>query len=218
MTGRIEQIEIPPWQNGELRGIARDGFNVLKVADDGSLATILAKESFGSPHIMQDLCLNLCLTNGVRDTQDSSVTLAAPTDWRPFFKGRARSASKDVYDRMARGPRQRRDRKPRVRSDNITTDIYGIVLAAIASSLPRMAITYEELRTSLRNVSKSEVPNKADVVRVLLAMTQLSRDDEAGEPVLDYDSTNEVLHIVDPYFAYFLKWGFLDEYLYKRLV
>lgn len=38
-------------------------------------------------------------------------------------------------------------------------------------------------------------------------MTQIAKTKVEGEPVLDYDEDLSTLHISDPYFAFYLRWG-----------
>jgi CBS domain-containing protein len=207
MTGRVEQLRIEFWAPEELHGIAKQGFDALNVEVSADIVGRLAAESFSSPHLMQEFCLQLCLANGVRETQEQRDTLDGPDDWESFFRRVAESASKSEFDLLSRGPRQRSDRKERILKDGRTTDIYGAVLAAIAATGPLTELPYTELRASLRNVMESEPPQRHEVTRILDEMTKIAREKIEGEPVVDYDEQLETLHISDPFFAYFLRWG-----------
>ncbi|MDP9343000.1 MAG: GspE family protein [Actinomycetota bacterium] len=207
MTGRVVQLPIDFWSEGELLGITRAGFAALNLLDPGeTLSSRLADESFQSPFLMQDFCLQLVKTNGVREAAGAPITLAAP-DWDAFFRGQASAASKSAFDLLAQGPRQRRDRKPRTLADARVTDIYGAVLAAIAHTGPLTQLTYVELRGALRHVLKDDPPSQQEVTRVLQEMSKIAKERIEGEPVVDYDTELETLHISDPFFAYFLRWG-----------
>ncbi|MFJ7773948.1 hypothetical protein [Streptomyces yangpuensis] len=207
MTGRVQQIEVGFWSQEELAGIARKGFEALNLSDkDEALIERLAEESFASPHLMQDFCLQLCKSNGFRQTQPETQDLFAP-DWGNFFKERASMASKSAFDLLARGPRQRTDRKERELKSGQVTDIYGAVLAAIAKTGPRTELTYEEIRSALRDALASDLPQRHEVTRVLEEMTKIATNEIEGEPVVDYDIELATLYISDPYFAFFLRWG-----------
>ena len=210
MTGRVEHVTIPFWSHDELEGIAHSGFQALNVDADRSDVAMLAEQSFGSPYLMQDFCLQLCKRNGVRETLDDpkDLQLHGP-GWESFFKERASNASKAAFDLLAQGPRQRTDRKVRKLKGEggYTTDIYGAVLRAIAATGPATALPMDQLRASLREVLDEEPPSFQEVARVLDKMTEIARDKIEGEPVLDYDAQLETLYISDPFFAYFLRWG-----------
>lgn len=211
MTGRVEQLMIEFWNESELAGIARAGFEAMNVVDPaGALGLRLAAESFSSPHLMQEFCLQLVKGHDVRVRPETPVVLEVP-DWAPFFRLRASAASKSAFDLLARGPRQRTDRMERRLKDGRVTDIYGAILAAIAHTGPLTQLTYEELRGSLREVMASEAPQRHEITRVLEEMTKIAREKIEGEPVVDYDEELSTLHISDPFFAYFLRWGTAKE-------
>lgn len=207
MTGRVEQVKIEFWSDDELRGIAEKGFEALNVDVDPEVLERLVGESFRSPHLMQGFCLRLCKDHGIRETCTERKLLGPPDDWTGFFRASAQSASKTAFDLLRTGPRQRTDRKERILKDGTSTDIYGTVLAAIAATGPLTELPYTELRTSIREVVQGEPPQRHEVTRVLDEMTKIARDTIEGEPVVDYDEELETLHISDPFFAYFLRWG-----------
>jgi hypothetical protein len=210
MTGRVQQVSVGFWSREELAGIARKGFEALKLVDkDEALIARLAEESFASPHLMQDFCLQLCKANGYRFAQDEYRELVAP-DWSSFFADRASMASKAAFDMLARGPRQRTDRKERQLKSGSVTDIYGAVLAAIAHTGPNTELTYEEIRAALKDVLSSDSPQRHEVTRILEEMTKIATNEIEGEPVVDYDVELGKLYISDPYFAFFLRWGVPD--------
>jgi hypothetical protein len=206
MTGRVEHVTIPFWSPDDLEGIAHRGFDALNVTSEPTDVSMLAEQSFGSPHLMQDFCLQFCKSNGVRETLHERRSLRG-SQWKIFFRDRASNASKTAFDLLAQGPRQRTDRKVRKLKGGHETDIYGAVLRAIAATGPATALPMDQLRTSLRVVLDEEPPSFQEVARVLEKMNEIARDKIEGEPVLDYDVQYETLYISDPYFAYFLRWG-----------
>jgi hypothetical protein len=207
MTGRVQQIKVGFWDDDELAGIARSGFKALNLIDkDESLTNRLIRECFASPHLMQDFCLKLCKANGYRESQSRKKVLTSPA-WDDFFADRALMASKSDFDLLARGPRQRTDRKERTLKSGRVTDIYGAVLAAIASTGPRTELTYEVVRAALREVMASDPPQRHEVTRILEEMAKIASEKIEGEPVVGYDEELATLHISDPYFAFYLRWG-----------
>jgi len=208
MTGRVAHLSVASWSIEELKEIARLGFEALNLIDPGgALADLLAQESFASPHLMQEFCKRLCRSNGIEEQADTPFELQPPSDWQAFFEETAVDTSKTAFDLLRTGPRQRSDRIRRTLKDGRETDIYGAVLAAIAHTGPKLEIGYESLRGALREVLESELPQRHEVTRVLDQMTQIARERVEGEPVLEYDEQLSTLHISDPYFAFYLRWG-----------
>lgn len=208
MTGRVTHLNVASWSEPELMEIARLGFHALHVTDEKEeLARRLARESFASPHLMQEFCKRLCRVNGIEERSAIGQSIQAPTNWRSFFEQTAVDTAKTAFDLLRTGPRQRTDRIKRTLVDGRETDIYGAVLAAIAHTGPKLEIGYEALRASLREGLSSELPQRHEVTRVLDQMTQIAREKVEGEPVLEYDDQFSTLHISDPYFAFYLRWG-----------
>jgi hypothetical protein len=207
-TGRIEQVQIPLWTESELEAIAYEGFQALNVLGRPSEISPLAQQSFGSPHLMQELCLQLCKSQGIRKTCERPQSIKYADD--KFYRDRATATSKSAFDLLVRGPRQRADRKQRTLVDGSVVDIYGAILSAIAYSGAATQITYEQLRFSLRRVLDDEPPQRHEVTRVLEEMSIIAREQIDGEPVVDYDKELATLYISDPFFAYYLKWGTTD--------
>ena len=150
MTGRVDQLPIDFWSDDELRGIAEKGFEALNVLAPYEVIERLAQESFGSPHLMQEFCLDICkrsrYSRGVCDPNGA----AGADELERVFAG-VSATSKSAFDLLKQGPRQRTDRKERVLGDGTVTDIYGVVLAAIATTGPKTAL-HNELRASIRDI------------------------------------------------------------------
>lgn len=206
MTGRVQQLPIGFWSDDELAGIAKQGFEALNVQSDQSLIDRLIAEAFQSPHLMQTFCLSLCKASEVRERDEALQALDEP-DWESFFQSHASSTSKMAFDLLIKGPRQRSDRLERVLVDGTKTDIYGVVLAAIAHTGPLTALPYTELRGSVKDVLASDPPQRQQVTGVLKHISDIARKNIEGEPVVDYDEEQDTLYISDPFFAYYLRWG-----------
>lgn len=211
MTGRVTQLEVGFWSESDLEKIAVKGFEALNVTPDQSTIRTLVGQSFKSPHLMQEFCLHLCKSNGISETLDSPSRIDAPDDWDKFFSVLAPQTSKAAFDVLARGPRQRSDRKQRRLKNGGEADIYGAVLRAIAQTGPLTELTYEQLRSALKDVLDEEIPQRHEITRILEEMSKIAQKSIEGEPVVDYDTELAKLYISDPFFAYWLRWGNHDQ-------
>lgn len=213
MSGRIEVIEMPNWAEEELIQICTKGFDALRVSLPQSVMARLATESIGSPHLMQQLCLSLCNQLGI-ETRPSSFRLVSEldADVDAVCRDVAIGTGRVLVEKMAKGPRQRSDRLERRLMNGDKTDIYGLVLRALAKLRPGVApIDYEsDLRPAIRTLSDGEPPQKHEVSRVLEQMAKISASDESSAAVLDWDEESRRLHVTDPFFAFYLRWGSID--------
>jgi hypothetical protein len=157
---------------------------------------------------MQEFCRNICYKSGFRETPEQNRTINPNFDYGIIYKDVARDLGRSIYDKLAKGPRPRTDRLPRRLKNGKTADIYKVVLLALAHLKPEVAtVEYEELRTGIRAVLDEDIPQAHEVSRVLEQMAKVSSLDESSVPVIDYEKDDRKLHITDPFFAFFLRWG-----------
>lgn len=206
MTGRLESIDIPSWEESELLEIPSCGFPCLNVEVPSEVCSRLAQNAYGSPHLMQQFCKDLALSNGISETAFPPTLVDSLED--SLFRAVAEGTGKVIFDKLARGPRQRSDRLQRELRIGETADIYKVVLLALAKLGPGLdTIEYEQLRGAIRDVLYGTLPQAHEVTRVLEKMAEIAMGDEASTPVLDWERDEQKLHITDPFFAFYLKWG-----------
>lgn len=206
MTGRLESIAIPSWSINELQEIALTGFPLLNLVVDPSVILSLAQEAYGSPHLMQEFCKEICKElHVVESVREGREITAVPNG---LFPRVAEGTGKVIFDKLAKGPRQRTDRMQRALLTGGETDIYNVVLLALARLAPGMnKVAYENLRSAIREILSADIPQGHEVTRVLEKMAEIASSDEASTPVIDWDKEEQELHITDPFFAFYLKWG-----------
>ena len=206
MTGRLEAIDVPTWEPEELLEIAIEGFPLLNIEVSPENRQRLADEAYGSPHLMQEFCKALAVNEGISETAPSKRIITSLDD--DLFINVAEGTGKVVFDKLAKGPRQRADRIQRPLKSGKTADIYKVTLLALAKLKPGLeTIEYEQLRSAIKDVLADRFPSAQEVTRVLEKMTEIATADEASTPVLDWEREEQKLHITDPFFAFYLKWG-----------
>lgn len=208
MTGRISPIQIPSWAEEELTYIPNTGFALLNYNTQESLTKLVASESIGSPHLMQDFCRGICKAMNIETSQRRQELDIPRTIIESTFKDVAETIGRPIFEKLARGPRARTDRIQRSLHDGRIVDIYQLVLHALAHLKPGLvSIEYEELRSAIRAVSGSQIPQLQEVARVLKHMATIASTDQSSTPVIDFEEEEKKLHITDPFFAFYLRWG-----------
>jgi hypothetical protein len=208
MTGRISPVEIQPWSEGELRFIPETGFQLLNYDIPVELSRRFAAESIGSPHLMQDFCRAICNSLVIKHAHQRSVLAVSDPQMRDIFQNVADTIGRPMFEKLARGPRQRSDRLPRQLKDGRTVDIYELVLQGLAHIRPGLvSIEYEELRAGIREVAGGQIPQLQEIARVLKHMSTIAATDQSSTPVIDFEEEDKKLHITDPFFAFYLRWG-----------
>jgi hypothetical protein len=209
MTGRVEHLRIPPWDPFELQAISTTGFHNLNVVLDLHEQARLAVESFGSPHLMQDFCLQLCKIKNVREEQKTAISLNPFTayEWERFFRLRAQNMSSAAFESLLSGP-TRDNPKPYELADGEKTDAYGVVLRAIAKTGPAAELTLPQITAALKAFAPdSTIPNRAEVRRILKRITKIAKQQLGAELAFEFDATSDRVFISDPFFAFLLRWG-----------
>jgi hypothetical protein len=211
MTGRILPVDIPAWGGEELSFIPVTGFPLLASKLSTGLTNVLADESIGSPHLMQEFCREICHTHGITKSFNGASADLNDAGVKAVFVETAETIGRPIFEKLARGPRQRSDRISRELKNGARVDIYGLVLHALAHLRPGLVtLEYEELRAAIREVSAQDPPQLHEVARVLKHMSDIAATDQSSTPVIDFDEEDKRLHITDPFFAFYLRWGSLD--------
>ena len=211
MTGRLHPIEIPLWEPEELAFIPEQGYPLLNCIISKSVITSFTKESIGSPHLIQDFCRTLCRHLGINVKQDQMTIEPSLNVLEGVYNEVAETIGRPIFEKLARGPRQRTDRMIRKLKDGREVDIYGLILHALAHIKPALiTLEYEDLRAAIREVTV-DAPQLHEVARVLRHMASIAASDESSTPVIDFEEEEKVLHITDPFFAFFLRWGNIDS-------
>jgi hypothetical protein len=183
MTGRILPVDIPSWNEGELSYIPATGFALLNGQLSETMTRVLAQESIGSPHLMQEFCRAICRTHGIVDSFGGASADLDDARIHAVFAETAETIGRPIFEKLARGPRQRADRIPRRLKNGTDTDIYGLVLHALAHIRPGLVtLEYEELRAAIRDVSAQDSPQLHEIARVLKHMADIAATDESSTP------------------------------------
>lgn len=113
--GRRKTVLVPRWDPEELEQIAIQGMKALNLWAPPELIAQLAGESFGSPQIMQQLCLDLVeVENGYesRDDADQQEEVKPPaTD--AFYRSLEDDEATSWLAKLSAGPNPRKKRKKR---------------------------------------------------------------------------------------------------------
>lgn len=89
----------------------------------------------------------------------------------------------------------------------------------MANTGPPIEIQYEELRGKLKNIlsQDEDLPQAQQISRVLAKMEELSSKSEGKPRILEWDNVTNTLHLLDPYFAFYLRWAIRDKTHQKQL-
>lgn len=206
LRGRLASIDITEWDRAELAQIAERGFTELRANIPPAIINRLTNEAFGSPQLMQALCMNVCreldLREALQEPRNFDVTadnlhhiLEDTSDLANFGK---------LVELLHSGPKIHGvERKQFELSDGSQGDVYRALLLAICENPPRRDFNYEEITLRVRGVCGELVPVGSSITSSLGHMANIAKDHAGEGSVLEWEE--EVLNIIDPYFAFYLR-------------
>jgi hypothetical protein len=148
LRGRVTAIDMSYWIPQELEQIAFRGFRELNVDLAPAVIQTLANEAFGSPQLMQAICLNFCFERGITETQNVNERIEIESGiLRQIFE---RTSTTTDYSTMLNvlhaGPKQRGiERKQFNFTDGTRGDVYRCVLLAAKADPPSLSFPYEDI-------------------------------------------------------------------------
>lgn len=171
--GRHYPVTVPIWSDDELREIATTGFKTLNVAAAPDVVTTLIEQSYGSPQIMQQLCLNLCRSvNKVKDDNSGVGMLDAPTEWAGFFRLVKDPQSSKWLKTLGLGLTARNPRKVKGElPDGRLFDGYQLILWALHQMGAPTEVSFVDLRAKI-----NELPTVASIGVGRFALEQKAKN------------------------------------------
>ncbi len=211
MEGRFKHIQIPDWSQVDLSKIPDLGFEALNVSCPQKAMDRICSESFGNPLLVQEICTELCIANDVFGKQDTAKRLSTDK-LEEIFSEIAQSKGFPKYERLKKGPQSRGGRQARKFKDDTSADIYAAILRAIARLGPKSKTTYDEIRSSLKDIlADGQVPQKHEISAACAHMTKIAKDQLEGEPALEWLKGEDLLVLTDPFLMFYMKWAFKDD-------
>lgn len=206
LRGRVVGITLEPWNLSDLTQIARKGFQALNVDLAPSIERRFAEEAFGSPQLMQSICLNLALVLDTKETRRDFARVEVDTN-KVADTLRRTSAFAD-FSKMLRdlhiGAKTRgTERKEHDLIDGTKGDVYRAILLAMKQEPAKLSFTYDEITTRVKESCVGDAPTGSSVNAALAQMHTIAEILQPGASPLSWD--DPTLDIVDPYFLFFLR-------------
>jgi len=210
LSGRLNLINIEPWNSDELREISVTGFEQLGVDLDSSFAEDMAKESLFSPQLMQSICLNLCLLLDI-----DNVAMPEKMDRSMLLKAYKMTSLnllsyREVARKLRSGPNTRgQKRKSYMINNGEQVDIYELLLKAIAVDPPRVSLSTDEIKRRMDMMlgDAADKPDRLKIKSTIDIVQSIMQSSESMYQVFEYK--DDEVYILEPLFLFYLRWGTL---------
>ena len=207
LEGRFKHVEIPPWGMDDLELIPQRGFEALNVKSSDKLNKAICSEGFGNPLLVQEICSELCIKNGILERAEHEQVLDG-TLLSYALTEIAKSKGFPKFSKLKSGPDAKKKRMLRAFKDGRAQDKYSAILTALSTLGPQPRTSYEDLRATLQNLLQiGSMPAKHEVTAALTNMSKIARNEIEGEPPLEWVESEDALVITDPFLLFYMKWA-----------
>lgn len=209
LSGRLNLIDIEPWQEKELKEIAIIGFEKLEIQISDDFALKMAIESLTSPQLMQSICLNLSLILNI-DGDENIKELKDQGKLEESYRFTTINLPyKEVVKKLEAGPYtrgQKRKRYELVNRSEEKVDIYSLLLKAIAQDPPIISISLEEIkqRVDQLTITSQERIDRQKIRDALQKIHDIMLSSETIYQVFEWKDNQ--IYILDPLFLFYLRW------------
>ena len=182
--GRRAPIVVDTWDKRDLEKIATKGFEALNVVAQEHTIERLVSESFGSPQIMQQLCLDLCEdVNDVLETVpgNAPLELRDPADWGQFFKNVKDHDSAEWLMKLGLGPKKKREKRTKYEFDGRKVDGYQLILLALRELGVPTSVAWSEVKQHLGKMLNFD----ANQIRYMALDGKVSNMHDLAHKVMD---------------------------------
>lgn len=206
LRGRVRAIDFQYWRPEETTEIAVKGFKELGIKVDEQTINLLASEAFGSPQLMQQICLQFCFYFAVEETcRPERRPEIKEADLKHIFEHAATTTDfSSLLDALHAGPKHRGNARGQFPlKDGSTGDVYRCTLLAVSQDPARLSFPYDEIYLRTRNVCLGDAPPGSSVAQALDQIQKIANAMQPTTSVIEW--SEDVLDIVDPYFLYYLR-------------
>lgn len=202
LIGRIAQIDIAQWDEGDLAKICDLGFKYLGVKLDADAKRKICVEAVGLPIIVQQVCLQILLSKGIETdshiaNRDShSIKVSDVTNAFTVVANRKYSQFGVYYTTLIRGPKEK----------NRKYKTYELILACFNMDPITFSLTRSEVNNRLAKmkIAPEEKPPAASLNSTFGALKKFQG--RRNFELLEWMPNEESLYIVEPSFLFYVRW------------
>jgi hypothetical protein len=229
MLARIRFVKVPVWSDDDLEEILRKGLSALNVSASASTIRGIARGSYGSPLIVQELGAYLCYSNEIRERAATEKSVAVP-DVSDLVKRAVQqgslAADKPTFMRLIIGRTPPTGRSEYQVAGGGKGDVYYLIFNALRALDLSTPIPHDAINKWIRdNLPNGERPQGGQITTALEGLKKTSRElvKEAQEQnrsrELPIESRGDVrtLYVNDPFLKLYIKFANWDEEYKARL-
>lgn len=222
LIGRANLYEFPDWNAGDLREIARQGFEVLGIGFDDKQIVYIERNSFNNPINVQQICINICAACGIESSRQVPPGFVIPADrvelaLQDFAHG-LNFFDDIVAQAETLGGAAAAEKKYRV--GGVQLNVYQLVFAGLCyhGAVTPNGVLQKTIRDRVRRLLGDDtwsIPNLDQILQRLaeseidIQYARRGPDPNAGLRPLLFDAEKKKLYVTNPMLRVYLLWGYL---------
>lgn len=208
LTGRVHAIDADEWTEQELLQVIAAGERFLRVRFDDSFRQLVVKRSERSVYVVQEACRRACRRSGVTRTMSVETPIGEGEDVDALVKEIVDEQSARYTSFIQNFAEGFQDTQLQM----YRWILYPILTAPIEEL--RAGLMYANIRKTLqRTHPERDSLNPGNITQSLQSVAGLQVKKDIKPLILDYDTTNRRLNVVDKAFLLWRQHQSTDELL-----
>jgi len=215
LLDRVVEIPVEPWTEVDFQRVARKGAEVLRISFSDEILVATTQASFSSIGVFQELLKGICSEAEIFETQDQTVEVADMEKLGKTMRVKAldyAARHQRALEAIAAGHTTggaKGDLPPLYLPYYLVRVVLESGYDGIASGMRRSDI-HDRIRTIHH---RGDDVRASDMSNLLAGLANLQSVKSISPPIIDYDSQNRLLQVVDSTFYFFIKNSDLKEIL-----
>ena len=207
LLDRVVEVPVEPWTNNDFRRVATKGANELNISFSEELMKSTIDASFSSIGVFQELLKGICSEAGIEATQATKANIESADLLSKTIKAKAADYSarhQRALEAIAAGHPSggaKGDLPPLYLPYYLVRVVLEGGFEGIANGMRRSDI-HDRIRAAHH---RGDDVRASDMSNLLGGLANLQSVKSISPPIIDYDSQNRLLQVVDSTFYLFIK-------------
>jgi hypothetical protein len=207
LLDRVVEVPVEPWTEVDFLRVAKKGAEALNILFSDEILAAATEASFSSIGVFQELLKGICSESAILATQAQTAHISNLEKLRQTIRVKAR-------DYAARHQRALEAIAAGHATGGTKSDLpplylpYYLVRVVLEGGYEGIAngMRRSDIHDRIRNIHhRGEDVRASDMSNLLSGLANLQSVKSISPPIIDYDSQNRLLQVVDSTFYFFIK-------------
>lgn len=197
LAGRLCNINVDAWTKNDLEKMIKNGEDLLNIVISDGTKELMIDSAFGSIAILQELCLEFCIQNGIKATQKETLQIGRDIHVAKILNKwiNNQNAKFNFFLRKI------------ITNDIDDQKIYKLIVLCLLVIDPKILIEGLDLKDMMALIKQFDLPQEPtnrELERALLKSKSMQLDHGIIPVLFEYDEQKRKLFITDRFFFIWL--------------